>query len=116
MLDWLEGRRVAYFDQLVAEARQEWLSARLAYLHLLSVFERHDAVLATTVMEPIENRAALPYLEATGFLTLGAIDEHYPEIGDLRSRIHVLTKKRFEEVRRSPLARRFERRLLLEEA
>lgn len=111
VIAWLESQRVAYFDQLVAEAGLEGVSARLAYLHLIEAFERHDAVLATTVIAPVENRAALPFLIATGFEALGSIDESYPVIGELRSKIHVLTKHRFSEVRASSRAERFERSL-----
>lgn len=111
VLAWLESLRVAYFDQLVTEDGHTGAAAPLAYQHLIEAFETHDVALATTVLEPFENRAAQPFLDFAGFAALGSIDEHYPQVGALRSKIHGVSKERFEEARRTALAVRFERRL-----
>jgi len=68
---------------------------------------RHDALLATTVVEPVVNGAALPFLREVGFEVVGHVDEAYPRIGRLRSAVHLLTRDAFERRMVRPDARRF---------
>ena len=91
-----EDARLAYFDQLVARPGCGWASARLAFIHVVDTMRRHDALLATTVVEPVVNSAALPFLRAFGFHVIGYVDEAYPRIGRLRSALHLLTRDAFE--------------------
>ena len=84
-----------------------WASARLAFTHAADAMRRHDALLATTVVEPIVNGAALPFLREFGFHLIGHVSETYPRIGRLRSALHLLTHDAFEQRMARPDARRF---------
>lgn len=99
--------RLAYFDQLVARPGRAWASARLAFHHMVDAMRRHDALLATTVVEPVVNSAALPFLREVGFEVVGHVEETYPRIGRLRSAVHLLTRDAFERRLARPDARRF---------
>lgn len=111
LLTRLERSKVAYFDQLAAVPRRGLDAAGLAYRHLLDTFESHDAVIATTVVEPVENRAAVPFLAGVGFRAVGFIDEEYPQVGRIRSRLFLADSAALGAVRATPLAARYERRL-----
>lgn len=102
-----ERARLAYFDQLVARPGRAWAGARLAFHHLVAAMRRHDALLATTVVEPVVNGAALPFLREVGFEVVGHVEEAYPRIGRLRSAVHLLTRDAFERRMARPDARRF---------
>jgi len=102
-----EHARLAYFDQLVARPGRAWASARLAFHHMVDTMRRHDALLATTVVAPAVNGAALPFLREVGFEVVGHVDEIYPRIGRLRSAVHLLTRDAFERRMARPDARRF---------
>ena len=102
-----ERARLAYFDQLVARPGRTWASARLAFTHMADAMRRHDALLATTVVEPVANGAALPFLREVGFEVVGHVEEAYPRIGRLRSAVHLLTRDAFECRMARPDARRF---------
>ena len=102
-----EHARLAYFDQLVARPGRAWASARLAFTHMVDAMRRHHALLATTVVEPVVNGAALPFLREVGFDVVGHVSETYPRIGRLRSAVHLLTRDAFERRMARPDARRF---------
>jgi len=102
-----EDARLAYFDQLVARPGRAWASARLAFTHMVDAMRRHDALLATTVVEPVVNAAALPFLREVGFDVVGHVEETYPRVGRLRSAVHLLTHDAFERRMVQPDARRF---------
>jgi hypothetical protein len=102
-----ERARLAYFDQLVARPGRAWASTRLAFHHVVDAMRRHDALLATTVVEPVVNGAALPFLREVGFEVVGHVSETYPRIGRLRSAVHLLTRDAFERRMARPDARRF---------
>ncbi|MBW6454536.1 MAG: hypothetical protein K0A98_01505 [Trueperaceae bacterium] len=102
-----ELARLAYFDQLVARPGRAWGSARLAFHHMVDAMRRHDALLATTVVEPVANGAALPFLREVGFEVVGHVSETYPRIGRLCSAVHLLTRDVFERRMARPDARRF---------
>jgi hypothetical protein len=106
-----DGARLAYFDQLVGRPGRGWASARLAFTHVVDAMRRHDALLATTVVEPVVNRAALPFLREFGFGVIGHVDETYPRIGRLRSALHLLTRDAFERRMARPDALRFAARV-----
>jgi ribosomal protein S18 acetylase RimI-like enzyme len=93
--------RVAYFDQLAVlpTVRRRYWGAALALHALAEQFDeqRHDLVLTTTVVEPIINRAALPYLARVGARPCGRIEEHYPEAGRVVSAIYGITEQRYRE-------------------
>ena len=102
-----ERARLAYFDQLVARPGRAWAGARLAFHHMVDAMRRHDALLATTVVEPVVNGAAVPFLREAGFEVVGFVEETYPRIGHLRSAVHLLTRDAFERRMARPDARRF---------
>lgn len=93
--------RVAYFDQLavLATARHRYWGAGLALHALAEQFDEagHELVLTTTVIEPIVNRAALPYLARVGARRCGRIEEHYAEAGRVVSAIYVIEAARYRE-------------------
>ena len=102
-----EHVRLAYYDQLVARPGRAWASTRLAFHHVVEAIRRHDAMLATTVVAPVVNAAALPFLREIGFELVGHVDETYPRIGRLRSALYLLTRDAFERRVARPDARRF---------
>jgi ribosomal protein S18 acetylase RimI-like enzyme len=93
--------RVAYFDQLAVlpAVRRRYWGAALALHALAEQFDEagHDLVLTTTVVEPIVNRAALPYLARVGARICGRIEEHYPDAGRVLSAIYAITEPRYRE-------------------
>jgi ribosomal protein S18 acetylase RimI-like enzyme len=95
------GLRVGYFDQLAVlpAARHRYWGAGLALHALAEQFEegRHDLVLTTTVIEPIVNRAALPYLARVGAQRVGRIEEHYPDAGRVVSAVWLIEAARYRE-------------------
>lgn len=97
---WL-ARRVAYFDQLAVlpGARSRYLGAVLALRALGELFDErgHELVLTTTIVEPIINRAALPYLARVGAREVGRLDETYAEVGSIVSAIHAIEATRYRE-------------------
>jgi hypothetical protein len=55
----------------------------------------HALVLTTTVIEPVVNRAAVPYLDRVGAEPVGRIEEHYPSVGRVVSAIHAIAPERY---------------------
>jgi hypothetical protein len=115
LLALLERSNVAYFDQLASLPGHGFAAVHLAYRHLLETLRSHDAVLATTVVAPVENLHAVPLLRGMGFKPVGLIDEVYPEAGPIRSRVYLADRAAVAAARRSPLAIRFERRIAFQE-
>ena len=86
----LEDANLAYFDQL-AVARslgaRRW-SIALALVSLLETLDTGlEYLITSTVREPFENRAAVPFIERIGGRVVGSLDEFYPEVGPLISDI-----------------------------
>jgi ribosomal protein S18 acetylase RimI-like enzyme len=94
-------RRIAYFDQLAVlpAIRHRYWGAALALRALVEQFDErgHDLVLTTTVVEPIINRAALPYLARVGARLCGRIEERYQAAGRVVSAIYVVEADRYRE-------------------
>ena len=94
----LLSRRIAYFDQLAVlpGLRSRLWGAALALRALDELFDpqapagEHDLVLTTTVIEPIVNAAALPYLARVGAQRIGTLDERYPAVGRVVSALHLI--------------------------
>lgn len=91
--DALERLRIAYFDQLgVARGRhatRKWAPV-LAIAALNDALVDHDVVFATTVVSPVRNEAAVPYLRRAGGRVIGRVDEVYPGFGPLVSDVWAL--------------------------
>lgn len=95
------ARRIGYFDQLAVlpRLRSRYWGAALALRALAELIEdeAHDLVLTTTVLEPIVNRAALPYLARVGARTVGRLAERYEGVGPIVSAIHAIEAGRYRE-------------------
>lgn len=89
----LERAKIGYFDQLaVHRAHQSNQVGTLLALGVLTtlIARGHDFVLTTTLVQPVENRAALPLIEKIGGVHIGEISEDYAGVGEVRSAIHLL--------------------------
>ncbi len=88
----VEAETVGYFEQLAVrpepEARRH--AAALALRATLEQFRKLGStrVFTTTVLEPVMNRAALPFLARVGASEIGRIEERYPEVGRILSAVH----------------------------
>ena len=85
----LEDKRLGYFDQL-AVVKGPWRTyapvlAITTIIHFLS--SNPDYLLSTTVLKPVQNLAAVPYLEYLGAQSVGRIDEVDPNVGQLLSEV-----------------------------
>lgn len=79
-------RTLAYYEQLgVDRGRYRKWGAVLAFTALLDAIQTAEAVVTTTVQQPVCNEAAIPYIRRVGGVKLGRIDEVYPDIGELVS-------------------------------
>jgi len=92
----LETQNISYIDQLAFLKGNSRLAVLLAYNMIKHAFETGaNFVLTTTVKEPINNLAAVPFIKAAGGKTVGTIDEVYPVIGDIKSDIHLISAEVF---------------------
>ena len=85
----LESKQLGYFDQL-AVSKGEWRKHApvLAITNILDFLSLNpDYLLSTTVLKPIRNLAAVPYLRYLGAESVGQIDEIDPQIGQLLSEV-----------------------------
>ena len=85
----LEDKHLGYFDQL-AVAKGPWrtyapILAITTIIHFLS--SNPDYLLSTTVLKPVQNLAAVPYLQYLGAKAVGKIDETDPNVGQLLSEV-----------------------------
>lgn len=91
--DAVETAPVAYFDQLAVRPsrRVRAYAPALAFAALDALATAgHRHVFATTVREPVLNRASHPLLHAAGARRVGEIDEVYPEVGRILSDVYHL--------------------------
>ena len=89
----LESSRIGYFDQLAVHRSHQsnQVGTLLALGVLITLISRgHAFVLTTTLVQPVENRAALPLIERIGGVHIGEISEDYPGVGHVRSAVHLL--------------------------
>ena len=95
-VSWIESKRLCYFEQL-AFLKGEKKSILILVYNLVNLLfaEGHDALITTTVLYPVENRSALPFLLAAGGSLAGIIEENYPVIGNITSSIYILEKHTF---------------------
>lgn len=100
--------RIGYFDQLAVLplARARYWGAALGLRALAELFEakQHQLVLTTTVIAPIRNAAALPYLTRVGARRVGRLDEHYPGVGPVSSALYAIEARRYDAALASLLA------------
>jgi ribosomal protein S18 acetylase RimI-like enzyme len=97
----IAARRIAYLDQLAVlpHMRSRYWGAALGLRAVAEQFVEygHDLVLTTTVIAPIRNQAALPYIDRFGARRVGQVDEHYPDVGRVVSAIHMLEAPRYHQ-------------------
>ena len=84
-------QRLAYYEQLGVDRGpyRRW-GAVLAFTALLDAIQTADAVVTTTVRQPVNNEAAIPYIRKVGGVELGEIDEVYPAFGQLLSTLWLM--------------------------
>ena len=85
---------IAYFDQLAIhpEGQRGHLGALLAMSTMDALTDEAEHVFTTTLLEPIENRAALPLIQKVGGRQVGTLTEVYPEVGQVTSAIFHLPR------------------------
>lgn len=95
-----DDNRIAYYEQLAVlpGAKYRTYGKQLALKNLLEGFKDHDYFFTTVVKEPILNTAPLPFMRAVGFVEVGELDETYPVVGDIKSRIFFLQKEAFQNI------------------
>ena len=89
IFDDLESKQLGYFDQL-AVSKGPWRTHApvLAITTILDFLSLNpDYLLSTTVLKPVQNLAAVPYLQYLGGNRVGKIDEVDPNVGQLLSEV-----------------------------
>ena len=94
----LDTLRVGYFDQLAAlpDLYVRLAAGVLGLRALADLLADHEHVIATTVVEPIRNVAALKFLQRVGANRVGRVDEVYPEVGPLVSDLFHISREEFD--------------------
>ena len=90
---------IAYLDQLavVPGHRPRFYGAALALCAMLDLLADHRHVLTTVVHAPVKNLAALAFVQRLGGRFVGELDEHYPEVGHIRSGLYHFDGERARE-------------------
>lgn len=88
---------VGYFDQLaVRRNTPARAAALLGFVALRDLLQVEHAVVTTTVVAPVCNRAAVPFIERVGGLYVGEIDEVHDGFGPLTSGVWLITREEVE--------------------
>lgn len=91
-----ESLKLSYVEQLAFLPGNRYYSSMVAMLLADRAFKNQcEALVATTVIHPVKNVSALPYILAAGGFGAGTINELYPNIGEIRSRIYVILYNNF---------------------
>ncbi len=88
---------LCYFEQLAVLPGEKYrfYGSALTAITARQAFEAHHAIFATTVIEPICNRASVAFIENVGGRRVGSVDEFYAEIGALKSAVYLLEREVF---------------------
>ncbi|TVQ89587.1 MAG: hypothetical protein EA397_14525 [Deltaproteobacteria bacterium] len=103
--DAFQHASLCYFDQLAVRRtgyRSHRFGAAMALRAVLDIVPDHDYLVTATVVEPVCNLAAVPYLRRVGARIVGRIDETYPVIGDLKSDVWLTSRTQILERVASP--------------
>jgi|GEM_PF-2949664 len=94
-----EALTLGYFDQLaVRPGASRRYSAALALTAMMDLMENGaDAMITATVIEPVVNLAAVPFVTRMGGVCVGRLQEKDPHVGDLVSEIWVVARAGYEE-------------------
>lgn len=89
-----EALTLGYFDQLAVRAgASRRYSAALALTAMMELMEGGtDAMITATVVEPVVNFAAVPFVQRMGGQCVGRLAERDPHVGALISEIWVVTQ------------------------
>ena len=80
---------LGYFEARRATGRIPAIpAARLTAM--MDLMNTADAMITATVVEPVGNLAAVPFVQRMGGMCVGRLDEHTPEVGPLVSEIWVV--------------------------
>lgn len=101
--------RFAFFEQLglLPEHQFRVYAKYLAFLAVWHTLKDHDALFTTVLQFPIQNKAALPFIQISGFELAGRVDEIYPEYGHIQSDVYCLEKEQFQLRLNQPNLKRF---------
>ena len=93
-----EAMSLGYFDQLaVRPGASRRYSAALALTAMIDLMRTGaDAMITATVVEPVVNLAAVPFVQRMGGVCVGRLDEHTPEVGPLVSEIWLVSRAGYE--------------------
>lgn len=95
-IEQIEQRNIGYIEQLAVLKGYRKTALSLAYHLVKTAFDSGiDYMLTTTVRKPVLNLAAVPYIRAVGGRIVGQIDEQYPDIGSIKSHIHLIESQSF---------------------
>lgn len=100
----MESGRPGYIEQLavVPGPSVRFMAPGLGLALIESLFATaHTHILATTVLKPIRNRAALKLLNLVHARQVGEIDETYDGIGRILSQLHCVTADEYHQLRSS---------------
>jgi len=99
---------LALFDQLAVlpGARARFYGTALALRTMLDLLDDHRHVLTTVVHAPVKNPAALAFVRRLGGRLVGELEEHYPEVGAIRSGLYHFdgehARRTIDEAARNP--------------
>jgi hypothetical protein len=90
-------RRVAFYEQLafLPGPASRTYAKYLALISVQRAFAQHASLFTTVIQWPVQNQAALPFLQVAGFERVGCIDEEYPHYGRVTSDIYHLDRAVF---------------------
>jgi hypothetical protein len=100
----MESGRPGYIEQLavVPGPSVRFMAPGLGLALIESLFSTaHTHILATTVLKPVRNRAALKLLNLVHASQVGEIDETYDGIGRILSQLHCVTAAEYHRLRSS---------------
>jgi hypothetical protein len=109
LCDFEQGTRLALIDQLAVLPHARVYAGTLALLTLRRAWSQHDLIGVTTVLEPICNRASLPFLRAVGFSVAGQLAEQYDQL-KITSQLHVLTPQAYQYAQKQRFLPRYSKR------
>lgn len=94
-----EALTLGYFDQLaVRPGASRRYSAALALTAMMELMEGGtEVMITTTVVEPVVNFAAVPFVQRMGGQSVGRLAETDPHVGALVSEIWVVTRTGYSE-------------------
>ena len=100
----IEQSKLGYYDQL-AVLPGPWRSFApiIAIVSIMDFMRQQpDYVISSTVIKPVTNLAAVPYLQFLGGKQVGVLDEVDPVVGQLVSDIWIASRKTIERFLNTP--------------